>query len=691
LDGACLVEGRVIDSQGHPIAMARVTPGSSPGTTYGIAKFTDENGRFVAGHAPAGTLNVRASRSGFLLANQGNVVVRRGETTPIADIILETAPIIGGRVRDPNGAPIAGVVVGGWPKIDGAGRYARAISDAEGRFEIALPQMAPFAIGAKKRGYQTWGDEEDRTRTTEPGTLDLEITLVPVEPIVLRVVDAESGLPVELFGCHLLGDQGEDGLLPLSVPAEAAPLRPRPDGEISVPGREGLDAYAIYIEGMSPFTGTLYRDRVEAPHMEIRVSAQPSLQGQLVRSGSPIAGATVSAIPGTKQQPYYAAGPTGETANERAERLVMLRERSLRRFKPDQLQEVRGTTDENGFFTLEGLKPTAHSLRFTDENAVSTRVYPIDLSDGSVDLGAVEFTGPGAIQGQLLVPAGMDPSGLKVELMSMDRRRYATSDSAGRFEFADVDQGLHELLCQGRAGDLARSSPVPVEVPGGGTGTVDLDLLGSALTPIQLTLRMDGEPVAGASVFARNTESPDAFSPQLGDSDENGVVSGFVSGSGTLQLGMQLNGVMLPKESLPPITYQHGFPVDEMIDVRVAELSITLPPDVHIPNEGELHLTLHTEGSLLGVTTVKTQVSGGAPTGYGSSAVTIEGQTITFGLLPQLAVRASLDVTSSDGGERTLRPLPGLTIETPRWPSVFEAVFEVDGSTGAFAPVILTR
>lgn len=689
LGAAGAVEGRVVDADGEPIAMARITPGPNPGSTFRIEKYTDANGHFLVGHAREGALNINVTAAGFQLNNLEEVEVQLGQTTEIPDIVLEISPLISGIVRTPDGSPLEGVEVGGWPKIDGSGRHARAITDPQGRFEIALPQLAPYALAATKAGYETWGTERSFTTTFEPGTTDLEITLRPVEPIEILVVDGQTGEPAEEFGFCLLPSSGEDGDRPIMLPKDAPPVKARPGGTISVPGRDGVDAYAIYVDGQLPFTGTLWLEGEEPPHITIRLEIRPTLRGRFVRDGEPIAGASVFATPGATSKAYYAAGVPGETEQEKQAREEMLKVRSLRRFKPEQLQEIHGTTDEHGAFELTGLKSVVHSLRLTDGNALSTLVYPVDLATGSQDLGVIEAEDRGSIEGRLIVPVGIDATGLKIVLNSMDRTSYAVADVNGHFTFLDVDPGLHEVQCEGRDGELARSLAMSVEVPAGGAGSIEMDLLASAFTPARVLLRLHGAPLSGASVRAHNAETVAFFGPGLGLTDEQGFAEGLVTGSGFLRLYVAIGGTQLPNEALPLIPYVAGVPVDAVVELEVAELSVTLPPSVSLPSEGQIDVLLHSEDGPFSLAHYRIEISAGQLSGTSPHVASLEGRTLTLGLLPQVSTQVTLDVTSSASGEPALRPFLGMAIHSERWPSVFETVFNMDCSAGTCAPVEL--
>jgi hypothetical protein len=271
----------------------------------------------------------------------------------------------------------------------------------------------------------------------------------------------------------------------------------------------------------------------------------------------------------------------------------------------------------------------------------------------------------------------------------MEQRTHVMSDANGNFSFAGVDPGLHELVCLGREGELARSKYVSVGVPSGSAGVVELDLVDAAFTPARIRLLRDGRPLAGAELSAYNLERQATFDSSLGQTDEQGVVEGVVAGTGSLRVSVSLSGQQFPSEALEPIPYQAGVPVDATLEIQLSKLTLVLPPSVSMPTEGNIHLWLHSDSTPFGQAQIRLPVSDGRLSDVSPQFASLEGQTLTYLAFVRGGGRVSLEVTSSALGKRELREVPAMTILNERWPSVFEAVFDVDCSTGACGPIQL--
>ena len=106
------IEGRVVDSDGKPVAGARVLSTDNRNAMFaGIDQFavsTDADGRFRTGQVKAGEWFLVASAKGHAPGDQR---VKIGTAVPQVEITLGRPRAFKGKVVDPDGKPIAGAFV----------------------------------------------------------------------------------------------------------------------------------------------------------------------------------------------------------------------------------------------------------------------------------------------------------------------------------------------------------------------------------------------------------------------------------------------------------------------------------------------------------------------------------------------------------------------------------------------------
>jgi uncharacterized protein (DUF2141 family) len=118
--GTASVKGRILRSDGRPIARAtvRLIPTDRPGMTLGVA--TDADGRFVLQNVAAGNYRVSASKLGFVAVEYGQraphelgdvIAIRDGQQIANVDIALPKHSAVVGHVYDESGDPVEGAAV----------------------------------------------------------------------------------------------------------------------------------------------------------------------------------------------------------------------------------------------------------------------------------------------------------------------------------------------------------------------------------------------------------------------------------------------------------------------------------------------------------------------------------------------------------------------------------------------------
>jgi len=211
LDGSLLLEGRVVDSDGHPIAGAQVQL-SAPGSLYEFLLdafehqaspprvASDEDGFFRIPNLRRGEpVQLAVTHAGYLPVRLPGVEAPLEE--PLR-VVLKAAAILSGRVVDDLGAPVADArlvltaadgEIPGLPELSrGESRWAISERDGTFRFESAL--VGRLGLKATAEGFQ---NRQLLPFELAPGQVreGLEVVLSRGETLSGRVTD-EIGNPV---------------------------------------------------------------------------------------------------------------------------------------------------------------------------------------------------------------------------------------------------------------------------------------------------------------------------------------------------------------------------------------------------------------------------------------------------------------------------------------------------------------
>lgn len=195
----CVIAGDVVDASGRPLAKVNVWINatgrkhmSMPGHT------TDEDGKFEVADLPPGTYTVRCSTPGGFM--QGGdygeaITLKDGERREGVRIILNLVEglSITGRVTGQGGNPLQGVGINGWSQTNG-GRSVYANSDKDGTFTLSGLVEGPYHLDFQRHGYSRVVLDD-----IEAGTRDLEVELTGSSTLRGRIVDAETGDPIQEF------------------------------------------------------------------------------------------------------------------------------------------------------------------------------------------------------------------------------------------------------------------------------------------------------------------------------------------------------------------------------------------------------------------------------------------------------------------------------------------------------------
>lgn len=182
------LSGRVVDSRGEPVSLANVGLIAPGYAVFDVQTLSDKEGEFVVPQARAGKQEIVVWKSG--LAPYRIDINVSDDLKPI-EIRLNEGRLIRGRVVDSSGRPRDKAII----KMDYNNIFNRQTeTDADGRFkwEHAPLERFDLMIGDPDR-------YESTVLTVEPEKNVFLVRLKPSLVVSGRVIDAESGRPIERF------------------------------------------------------------------------------------------------------------------------------------------------------------------------------------------------------------------------------------------------------------------------------------------------------------------------------------------------------------------------------------------------------------------------------------------------------------------------------------------------------------
>ena len=263
------ITGRVVDTQGKPIAGAEVVDSTRGLTflTYVRRVLTDPDGRFHF-HLPRGEVTLTAQVRGSEPATLK--VAAEPDARPV-EFRLALGRSLRGRVVDPRGKPIPGasLVIPSVGKHKGV--FLRRWSDNEGRFEwdSAPEEEVEYSISAE--GYLSC----ERVLLAV-SNVEAIVVLEPAVDVRLRVVDAKTGEPIARFDVQV-----DAPYAPNQAFRRETAFLDGSDGDyrISLEAAKGPYRLKIAADGYAPAQTRLFRsdERVVRETVRLDLAARPAV------------------------------------------------------------------------------------------------------------------------------------------------------------------------------------------------------------------------------------------------------------------------------------------------------------------------------------------------------------------------------------------------------------------------------
>jgi hypothetical protein len=193
--GSSIVRGQIVSADsGGPIRRAQVRI-SSPGARESRLASTDAQGRFEVKELPAGRYTISASKGGFVSLQYGQrrpsesgtpIELGDGQTLDKLTIALPRGSVLGGRITDEFGEPVANATViamrysyaaGGRRLTAAPGSNSRDTTDDQGQYRLfGLPPGDYFVSATLRSGPEAadpTGEVSGYAATYFPGTPNL--------------------------------------------------------------------------------------------------------------------------------------------------------------------------------------------------------------------------------------------------------------------------------------------------------------------------------------------------------------------------------------------------------------------------------------------------------------------------------------------------------------------------------------
>lgn len=225
--GTSILRGQIVAADnGSPIRRAQVRV-SSPDARDGRVATTDAQGRFEIKELAAGRYTMSASKGGFVSLQYGQrrpsesgtpIELGDGQTIDKLSIALPRGSVLGGRVTDEFGEPVANASVTAWRyayaggarRMTPAGQNARDTTDDQGHFRLFGLPPGEYYVSATLRSVgpevtDPMGELSGYASTYFPGTTNV----ADASRITLAVAQENTGVNFGLIATKLVKVSGQ--------------------------------------------------------------------------------------------------------------------------------------------------------------------------------------------------------------------------------------------------------------------------------------------------------------------------------------------------------------------------------------------------------------------------------------------------------------------------------------------------
>lgn len=372
---------------------------------------SDAQGKAVLYGLPTGTHTLRVEAEGYATTEQSHVQPAGLSRAPEVAVALELAAPLSGRVTSPDGGELGRTIVRAEPRDGGVSVEVSALPSGEFRLLGTAPGR--YKITAESTRYVAVSVE-----VTAPDEAPISLLLGLGEQISGTVRARASQAPVS---GALVEAEPEDGW-PLQRAGESV----RPSATTDASGQfriAGLPAgrFTLRVTSEAFVSSRFGPLAAPASGLDLRLDAGLAVVGSVRLAGSPVAGASITAVD---------RDVDGSAFAEWRRNLIGERPRTT-------------TSDAKGRFTLRGLIPQGQRLLIVAADCPPHLSQVLTGRDGE----QIEMVGLDLTPGATL--RGTAPAWSTVCLDRLGRpglTRTTTVDAGGQFTFRGLAAGEYELF-----------------------------------------------------------------------------------------------------------------------------------------------------------------------------------------------------------------------------------------------------